>query len=266
MNKKILISFLLTIILFSSCENEEVLYPEIAFKEQIVIQSEMHPFETFPGVRITKTLPVGSIFNITEAEVKTAVVYIRINNIQIVPLHYVSEGLYKPLYDFNVEQRQKYELFGEFEDKTFYSKTIIPSKPIVISTTYNNIDHYVQAELNTFTDEVYSALWVVNTGNLKTEENYFNVFKAENNSIANIHVRTGEYPEIYQSATYNGSRYIQVCSFDKSFDNYFKTFGSTSTINNPYVQGSGVTIWNVQGNDVIGMFIGVAKGDIIWVN
>ena len=61
-------------------------------------------------------------------------------------------------------------------------------------------------------------------------------------------------------------RSMQIYSFDRSFDAYFKTKTQNEEINNPYVQGSGSTVWNVKGDNVIGMFLGLNKSDFIPVN
>ena len=73
-------------------------------------------------------------------------------------------------------------------------------------------------------------------------------------------------PEEYRNQNYSGRRYIQVVAFDKSFRDYFYSRTSGNEINDPFIQGGGVIEWNMQGENVIGMFVGVAKGDIIQVN
>ena len=76
-------------------------------------------------------------------------------------------------------------------------------------------------------------------------------------------MRTSPLPEDFRSPAYNDSRFIQVVSFDKSFKNYFHSRTSGQGINDPFVQGGGVVEWNVQGDKVIGMFIGVSLGDVV---
>jgi hypothetical protein len=59
---------------------------------------------------------------------------------------------------------------------------------------------------------------------------------------------------------------IQVFALDKSFKDYFRTRNSSQQLNDPFIQGTGGAVeWNVQGDKVIGLFIGVAPGDIIEV-
>ena len=115
--------------IFTSCENEELLSVDSAYKELLVVQSEIIPGSIFPGVRLTKTLPLGIPYDINLSEIKDATIYIRIDSIKIIPLHYTAEGLYKPLYDLPVSSGEYYELFGERGDQTFYAKTKIPYQP-----------------------------------------------------------------------------------------------------------------------------------------
>lgn len=265
--KKINYINLLLFIFLLGCENEELVNPKILYDELLVVQCEINPNQIFPGVKLTKTLPVGNSFTIEKAEIKDATIYLKIDSVQIIPLHYTSEGMYKPLYDFTVKERQVYELFGESRAISFYAKSIIPNKPVVNSTSYNYVEHYAIANTKITKDEVYAALWAIGSGGIQTSDEFYNITNTLNNpAIINAEVRSASYPENYLTPTYNGLRYVQVCAFDISFEKYFKTFKQGGTINNPYVQGSGATSWNVIGDKVIGLFIGVARGDFIWVN
>jgi hypothetical protein len=265
--KYYLIISILFLLIFTGCENEEIISPDISYDELLVVQSELNADLFFPGVRVTKTLPLGTTFNIKSAEIKNAILYLRVNGIKIIPLHYTTDGLYKPLYEFRVREGEIYELFGERDSQTFYAKTIIPFKPEVFSTSFNSGSQFAEANIKSLNGEVYAALWVVDVGSFKMADNFYNISVPENISVVStINVRSAPYPAEYQNIYYNGRRYIQVFSFDSAFNNYFKTKIQSETINNPYVQGSGTTVWNLQGSKVIGMFIGVTKGDIVKVN
>ena len=264
--KKLLILSAYLIILFTACESEEIISPDMGYEELLVIQCELNAYNDFPGVRVTKTIPVGVPFSIEQAEITDATLYLKINGVQIIPLHYTSQGLYKPLYNFTIDIDDTYELFGERNEQTFYARTIIPKKPIVISASYNYIDKYAEATVECFNDEAYSALWVVSTGRFVTAENFYSVSSPVDSDEGEVKVRTSSYPANYQTAAYNNRRYIQVFAFDSSFEDYFRTSEIGGSIDNPYVQGSGNTIWNVKGTKVIGMFIGVSKSEYIFVN
>lgn len=254
-------------LLFFGCENEDLLNPELIYKEKVVVHCQISPENYFPGVSLTRTLPVDVVFDINLAEIKDATMYLRVNGFKVIPLHYTENGMYKPLYDFTPNENEYYEVFGQWNEYSFYAETKIPVTPVVNSVNMNLSEYYSEANVTIFENEVYAALWAVDMGTFETATDFYNVSTPEENSVNNlISVRSASYPIEYQSSTYNGRRYIRVYSFDNSFDDYFKTKTQNEEINNPYVQGSGNTVWNIQGNEVIGMFIGINKSDYILVN
>jgi hypothetical protein len=257
---KKIISIITLVFLINSCENEQVVNTSIDHEEFTVVQAELRPDQSFPGVRFTKTLPLGTPYDIEQAELKNISAYCRIDSVKIIPLHYSSEGLYKPLYNFYVESGQVYELFAERDETFIYSKTIIPEIPIIIQSNYNQSGYYIEAQVRSFQDEVYSALWIVSSATVEKAPDYYSVSvppTVTGNSI--VGVRSMPLPEEYRRSEYDGSRLIQAFSFDKTFKPYFDSRTSSQEINDPFIQGGGSVEWNVQGDNVIGMFIGVAE-------
>ncbi len=250
----------------TSCDVEEVIPLEDTYSEYIVVQAELHPEQKFPGVRFTKTLPLGVSFDIKDAELKNVSAYLVKNGFQVIPLFYTSDGLYKPFYDFYVNEGEIYEIYAERDGTFIYGKTTIPYKPNITDVNYNVNGYYYEADVQPESDEVYGALWIVSGNPSITAEDYFSVntpFSDPNNMIA---VRTSSIPEEYRKPIYSGKRYIQVFSFDKSFRKYFYSRTSGQEINDPFIQGGGTVEWNMQGKNVIGMFVGVTPGEIINVN
>ena len=264
-NFKIFIVIFLTLLL-TSCKVEEVISLEETYVEYTVVQAELHPDEKFPGVRFTKTLPLGVPFNIQEAELKDITVYIKLNGIQVIPLHYSSEGLYKPLYDFYIHPGETYELFAEKGDKYIYAYTKIPNYPEVSATHYNTNSFYTSADVSTEPDIVYSALWAINTGQLIKADDFYVVTEPRSTPNQVINIRTSSIPEIYRESQYDYLRAIQIFAFDKSFREYFDSRTSAQEINNPFIQGGGSVVWNVKGDKTIGMFIGVTAGNVLTIN
>jgi len=251
------------ILLISGCESEEIVNVDLVYEEYTVVQAELIPGKYFPGVRFTRTLPLGVPYNIKDAEIKNITAYIRINGAQIIPLIYTEDGLYKPRYDFYIDGGDTYELIAGQGEKYIYSITKIPFKPEVTSANYDRNDYHLYANVNVQTDEVYAALWIVTVGNTIRAEDFFAVASSDNQNFT-VRVRTSPLPEEYHSGNYSGNRGIQVYAFDKSFKDYFYTRNSSQQVNDPYIQGTGgVVEWNVQGDKVIGLFIGVTPGDII---
>lgn len=260
------ILFLLLFVLIA-CERDEILDVDTEYKELLIVQSEINPDVYFPGVRLTKTLPLGVPYDINLSEITDATLYLRVDSIKIIPLHYTQDGVYKPLYNFVVSPGEYYELFGERGIQTFYAKTKIPLHPQIKNILFHSTGYFSEAEVYSHEGECYAALWAVNDGIYRVSSDFFNVSVSENVFIGSYSiVRAGSYPQAYQTSAYDGRRYIQVYSFDVSFAKYFTSKSGNEVIINPYVQGTGSTDWNVEGTNVIGMFIGVSKGSIYPVN
>lgn len=262
---KFLTLIILVLLILTGCENTGVVETEIEYKEKIVIRAELILETTFSGVTITKTLPVNEQYDINKAEIKNAFSYLRINDYQIIPLHYTEKGIYKPLYNYEFHENSKVELFGEANGKTFYSKTIIPNHPAVSNPTREN--NYLYASVDIKPEEVYGAAWIISSSGNQIDAalNFQTISTPPVNNQQNLRVRTTDIPEKYQVNPYLDQTYIQVYSFDKAYLDYFKTRSNNQIVNNTFVQGGEAVIWNVQGKDVIGIFIGMAIGDRIKV-
>lgn len=260
------ISVILFLVLISGCKVEEIVDPGNIYEAYTVVQAEMHAGENFPAVRFTKTLPLGVSYDIKNSELKNVTAYIRKDEVKVIPLIYDIDGLYRPKYSFNVAEGDIYELFAKTEGKFIYAKTIIPYKPEVISTEYNVSDYYLDADVSTKSNEVYGALWIITSSPIEKASDFFSITEESYNSNTRVIVRTSSIPENYRTQFYSNYRNIQIFAFDKSFRDYFYSKSLGQEINDPFVQGGGNVQWNVQGDKVIGMFIGVTPGDIIRVN
>ncbi len=234
--------------------------------EYTVVQAEIQSGKIFPAVRITKTLPLGISYDIKLAELKNVTAYLIKNYVQVIPLVYTNDGLYKPKYDFYVDEGDIYEIYADRDGIFIYGKTTIPFEPSVSSVNFSPSDYYFEADVVSKKNEVYGALWIVTGSPPAIADDFFSVSKASTGINQIVSVRSKSLPEEYRNQNYSGQRYIQVVAFDKSFRDYFYSRTSGNEINDPFIQGGGVIIWNMQGENVIGMFIGVAKGDIIQVN
>jgi hypothetical protein len=248
-----------------SCESEEIINPETGYSEYTVVQAEIRSGQIFPSVRFTRTLPLGIPYDIKQAELKDVTAYLVKNEVQVIPLIYSANGLYKPRYDFYVFEGEIYELYANWGGKFIYGKTIIPHKPVVTSVNNNVNPYFFEADIQAETNIVYAALWIVSTLPPARAEDFFSVSTpTENNNT--VSVRTATIPEEYKSAVYAGKRYIQVLAFDQSYRKYFYSRTSGQKINDPYIQGGSAIEWNMQGENVIGMFIGVTYDETRNVN
>ncbi|HEY7750983.1 MAG TPA: hypothetical protein VH917_01735, partial [Ignavibacteriaceae bacterium] len=158
--KTILKIFLILIFIkLTGCESEEIISTDVVYEEYTVVQAEIRAYENFPGVRFTKTLPLGVPYRIEDAELIDVTAYIKRNGVQIIPLIYNADGLYTTLYDIFVSEGETYELFADYKGKFIYSKTIIPFRPEITGLDYNTSEYYLSADVNAKPNEVYAALW-----------------------------------------------------------------------------------------------------------
>jgi len=265
MKFSIKILLLCLILIIAGCKSEEIVNPDEVYEEYTVVQAELQPEEKFPAVRFTKTLPLGEAYDIKKAELQNVSVYIKKNGVQVIPLIYNFDGLYKPKYEFYVNEGETYELFAEYGDKYIYAKTIIPFSPRIVSIRRNVNEYYLEANVTVSKDEVYGALWAIPGTALVKSKDFFSISNTDYNPNTNIIVRTSAIPEEYRLPVYLSNASIQVFAFDKGYRNYFYTRSSGQEVNDPFTQSSGKIDWNVQGDKVIGMFIGVTPGNIIKV-
>lgn len=255
----------LSIIIFLTshgCENINEAEIDLKFVEKIVVSAELESGTEFPGIIITKTLPIGVEYSIQKAEIKNALVYIKINGIKSVPLHYLRDGLYKPKDSLIVNSGETYELFGSIDGKTFYSKTRIPLRPS-ISNALRETD-FLQAAVNPKEGEVYAAIWFISSSvpgeNLAEASAFSSVTDASESSSAEIFtVRTASIPEFYLSPGYSGRLFIEVYSFDTAYLKYYNSRVNQQVITNTFIQAGESVVWNVYGENTIGLFIGKAK-------
>jgi hypothetical protein len=261
---------ILTILLFftAACEEINDVEIEIGHKEFIVIQAELKNGYLFQGVSITRTLPLGESFDIKKAEVKDAEVYLLINGVQVVPIHYTQDGIYKPLDNLLIKSRNTYELFAKADGKEIYSKTKVPSRPEPDNVVFE--EDYVWASIFPKPDEVYGAAWIIQSNAasvISKAEDFYSITQPLNVSTSSeIIVRTQNITEKYNNENFRSLTYIKLYSFDKPYYEFFKSRNNSRPIDNSITQGGGAVAWNVYGENVIGLFIGISEGDLIKAN
>ena len=260
---KILLLYLTLVI--AGCKSEEIVNPEDVYEEYTVVQAELHPWEPFPSVRFTKTLPLGEAYDIKKTELKNVHVYIKRNGVQVIPLIYNFDGLYKPRYETFVNEGETYELFAKSDDKYIYAKTIIPFSPKINSTKRDQNEYYLEANVSMRNDEVYGALWIISGTASGRAEDFFSISNTDYSPNKNVIVRTSAIPEGYRTPISLSNTYIQVFAFDKGYRDYFYSRSSGQEVDDPFIQSNGKIDWNVQGDKVIGMFIGVTPGNVVKV-
>jgi hypothetical protein len=265
-NKIIIVLF--SIILFGACEKIDIIETNINYIEKIVVRADLVGGKVFEGITFTKTLPLTETYTIEKAELKEVTAYLKINNAQVIPLHYNQEGIYLPLYELTIDTSTVYELYAEYDGKSIYSRTRVPQTPkIIYAETTNN---FLAADVVYNEGEVYGSAWIILTGgtndySIKAQD-YHSIVGASSFNAAKAFTRTMDIPEQYRTPLYYSRTYIQVFAFDEMYKEFFKTKNNNEPIKDTFAQGGGPINWNVFGENVIGLFIGLTEGQIIRVD
>ncbi|OGU34279.1 MAG: hypothetical protein A2068_04105 [Ignavibacteria bacterium GWB2_35_6b] len=256
--KKYLITLLLLLFCIA-CENDQVVDISDFYKEKVVVRAELVKDSLFEGVSITRTLPLNSQYDFNKAEFESFTGYLRIDNTVIIPLHYSGDGIYKPLHNLIINGNKKYELIVNAGGTQIYAETYIPDTTVILKTYYKE-NTFLEARVLPNSKYSYGAVWALESvTNPEYSDDFFSLVEPLNNS-GTITVQTKAFPEAYLT---NQALRIQLFTFDKKFTEYFKTKKYSQSITNSYGQGGGPVTWNVQGENVIGIFIGYSRTGLI---
>jgi hypothetical protein len=259
----------LSFIFILGCENIDEINPDVSYNQYIVVRGELKAYSPFEGVTFTKTLPLNENYDIKKAELKDVTAYLRINGIRIVTLAYVQDGLYAPLDTITITPGSIYELFAQHDNTSIYSITKVPLLPEIVSASLKD-NRYVEVMVQPNQDVVYGAGWEIYNSLTKIlydeSTDFQTIVKPSNNLETNLAVDTKDLPENYTSSTYNNLIYAKVYAFDSPYLNYFGSKNNNQPSDNVFAQGGDQISWNVQGDHVIGLFIGLAVVRYIQVN
>ena len=258
---KFLLALFVLAFIIIGCEETTTVEVEIPDEEYIVVESELVADSLFTGVRFTKTLPIGELYDINKAELKSVVAYLKVDDAQIIPVHYDSAGWYRPLYDYRIEPGRKYELIAEYNDILIYARTNVPQVPEVQRVIFSN-EYYLSAEVKTKQHEVYGAAWVIGS---RISSSFHSITEPVNQIVPQIvDTRTSLFDEDLRSAVYRSNSFIRVYAFDEQFFDYFRSKDNHQFIEDGISQGGGLVTWNTFGDNVIGVFMGIAHSPLIF--
>jgi len=121
----------------------------------------------------------------------------------------------------------------------------------------------LQCEVSANNDEAFGAAWVIpsqfNIPDIIASDFYSIVTSLDENSSNKLTVRTKVIPEQYRSSTQKLLTKIKVYAFDKAYAGYFNTKSNGKSVEDAFVHGGNNIGWNLEGENAIGLFIGIAK-------
>ncbi len=250
----------LTVILCAGCEKVTVISADVTYQQYYVVRAELKAFSSFEGVTFTKTLPLNENYDIKNAELKNVTAYLKINGIQVIPLHYTHDGIYVPKDSISIKPATTYELFASVENTTIYAMTRVPKTPQVISASLKD-QRFVEVQIQPEGGAVYGAFWQIYnqaTGRVFDQATDFQTIEqpSQTEYESTMTVNTKDLPDNYINGSYRNSIYASVYAFDNDYLAYFKSKNNNQPSDNIFAQGGDQVAWNVQGDHVIGLFIG----------
>ena len=260
---KILKNILVLIYLISlfGCEDTSVLEINVEESDYITIHAELIGGEEFKGVTITKPLPFDRDYDIEEAKLTDIIAYIQIDGAQVIPLHHTVEGIYRPLYELIIDPGSTYELFARVGPRKIYSITKVPDVPVVNKAVIQN-DHSFTATVLSEPNVVYGATWVILIDTMAVVADNFKEINEDNENTL-LTVNTQAIPQNLLPYVLSNTRFVKVYAFDRPYIDYFNTRENNQPLDDYFTQGGGPVAWNVYGENVIGMFIGVTASPLI---
>jgi len=263
------IFFIVSSLLYLSCEDSEVVDANIGYKEYVVVRAELFADSILTGVTFSKTLPLNDTYDIKKAELKEVFAYLRVDGVQVIPLHYTNNAVYKPLYDIQIRNGSQYELFAKVNGKSIYASTFVPEAPRINNSVFNSSE-YVDVYIASRPNECYGSVFFIGFSQNKYtfgSSDFHSIVESPLSEFNDVVLsRTQEIPEQFRTVLYRSVTYIQVYSFDKAYSNYFKTRGNNEPVTNSFIQGGEPIAWNVRGEKVIGLFIGRNKSTVVQVS
>lgn len=253
-------TLLIILLLLLGCEEEQTVEIELPIEDYYVVSSEVEAGSEFVDVKISKTVPISSDIGSANTIIDSAVVYILLNNVRVLPLQFNAETeSYRNKEDLNIDAGSFLELFINIGGTEIYSFTSIPEEAITASPRLNG-NNQIEISINSKKETVYGAIWWAKEADepLKKAVTFPELFKSELEEV--LTVNTGIVnPDILRSPTLD-SLYIQVISFDAQYLDYYNTKENNKPIEDVFSDGGGSVRWNVKGKNVIGMFVGTNYG------
>ncbi|MFC2133127.1 hypothetical protein ACFLTH_00800 [Bacteroidota bacterium] len=244
-----------------ACEDTSVLEINVEESNYITIHAELIGGEEFKGVRITKPLPFDQDYDIEEAKLTDIIAYIQIDGAQVIPLHHTAEGIYRPLYELIINPGSTYELYARVGPRKIYSITKVPEVPVVNKAVIQN-DFSLTATVLSEPNVVYGATWVIIIDTMTIVADNFQEINEDNENYL-LTVNTQVIPENLRQFSLSSTRFVKVYAFDRPYIDFFNTRENNQPLDDYFTQGGGPVAWNVYGENVIGMFIGVTPSPLV---
>ncbi|MCB0730573.1 MAG: DUF4249 family protein [Ignavibacteriae bacterium] len=252
------ILFIISMLLVISCTEVGVIEENIPFDKKYVVNGRLKAQSENIEISFSKSFALDENYTKSETAIENLTTYLWSENQGIFPLIHVGDGIYSQKDEIEIRPGQTYELHARIGDDRVYASTYIPVEPDIqeIQITENFIICKIIPNPNTVYGCKFSLVSIYNSSESLIENIFYEISDAVENIADLVIIRTSELPEEYFENSKNYKINLEVYAFDEDYKDYFDTRLNNKPVENIFSEGGGSVFWNVQGDNVIGMFIG----------
>jgi hypothetical protein len=262
----VLVALLTIIILFTTGCEQVVDEEEFPYEMKLVIRGLLEDGKDIKDIYVGRTLPVAVPFRGDFADLKNAVVSIKVDSLRYILAH-TRDGLYSAKAGVKAKAGKSYELLVSWEGLSAGAVATIPEPGTIGSVFLLNAINDTGKAIKVMSvdiiprgDEAYGITWLTftQTGQIYSEDNRFNtvVKKLPYENTASLKPLSEEIPASLLTRPQDLG--VGIYIYDGTFYDYYKTKGSSKLSDAVFGQPSTSVKWNILG-DGIGMFIGRTK-------
>lgn len=263
---------LLGLVAITGCE-ESVAPDDIPYVERMVVYGIITAGKPADSIRFTRTLPLNTQYNTTDAELTDVVASIEVGGKQY-PLRHIGNGLYNAD-GLAVVVGERYTLRAAWKGLSVTAATTVPISPTVDSIA--TVDgQYFEGNFSTFAiwaytrsmkGTAYSIIYdltdTVNDIHYTSSYDYVDDVWHWRDTTTNGHVVVKTYDHFFSPGNNNVFKgNVTVVAWDEPYYDYYRTYYYGN--NDDLFGSSQRTInWNIEG-DGIGVFIGQSATEVEW--
>lgn len=257
MNKNFSYLIILILVLIG-CTEIGVIEEDIPFEEKIVVYGRLKGGTNEITISFSKSFPIDESLRREDTAIKDLVSYLWSESQGIYPLVYDSQNNYIPIENLIVNMETEYELHANIGSERIFARTIVPSEADVQEIEF--IEDYITCKILPKANSVYGCKYNIIPLNYNfnklVENTFFEISEKVENTSDVIQIRSSALPFEFLENVDGYILNLEVYSFDTDYHEYYYSRKNNKPIENIFSEGGGSVFWNVQGENVIGMFIG----------
>jgi hypothetical protein len=257
MNK---LTALLILLLMSGCTEIGIVEKDIPFEGKYVINGVLVGGSNTTVVSVSSSFPLQEDLGKNEAAVKDITAYIWSEKQGIYPLIHKGNGNYSPADDLTINYGDEYQLNIKAGTDRIFGSTKVPDLPEIIEVQISE-DHLLVKLLGK-RDAVYGCKYSAGgslNNNDFSEEIFYEISEPVLLENELIEIRTESIPPDVFNYPENYTLNLEIYAFDYRYREYYYSRLNSKPVENIFSEGGGSVFWNVEGENAIGLFIGMSK-------